>query len=384
MLLARRGYRILLVDRARFPSDTVSTHYIHQPGVAHLKEWGLLDRIRATGCPPIKEMGWDIEGITFSGHPPAPDGVPEAFGPRRSVLDAILVEAAVEAGAEFRETFTVKELLRDDGRVIGIAGQSHRGAMVTERAGVVIGADGLRSSVARAVEATPYEQHSPRTHTYYTYWSGVPIDRLEYHKVPGLGAAAFPTNDGLVMVSLAWSAYDYPEGVRSDVDGNYMAALREFPALAERVLTGERVERFAGMMSIPNLFRQSAGPGWALVGDAGYHKDPAAAQGITDAFRDAVMLSDLLDRAFTHSHPLDEALADYARSRDAAAMPWFRWALRFARFDALTPPMRDFLIAMAADQEWANRYCGLNAETVDPDEFFSAPPASAVRREAAP
>ena len=372
MLLARRGYRVLLLDRVRFPSDTVSTHYIHQPGVAHLKEWGLLERVRATGCPPISEMGWDIEGIAFSGRPPAPRGVAEAFGPRRSVLDVILVQAAVEAGAEFRENFTVKELVRDEGRIVGITGRPHRGAMVTERAAVVIGADGLRSTVARAVEATPYEEHSPRTHTYYTYWAGVPIDRLEYHKVPGLGAAAFPTNDGLAMVSLAWSAYDYPQGVRSDVEGNYMAALRQFPGLVERVLTGERVERFAGMASIPNLFRQSAGPGWALVGDAGYHKDPAAAQGITDAFRDAAMLSDLLDRAFTQSRPLDEALADFARSRDAAAMPWFRWALRFARFDALTPPMRDFLAAMAADQEWANRYCGLNAETVDPDEFFAA------------
>ena len=192
MLLARRGYRVLLLDRARFPSDTVSTHYIHQPGVAHLKEWGLLDQVRATGCPPIEEVGWDIEGITFSGHPPAPDGVAEAFGPRRSVLDAILVQAAVEAGAEFRETFTVKELVRDDGRVVGITGLLHRGATVTERAGVVIGADGLRSTVARAVEATPYEEHSPRTHTYYTYWAGVPIDRLEYHKVPRARGSRLP------------------------------------------------------------------------------------------------------------------------------------------------------------------------------------------------
>jgi len=138
--------------------------------------------------------------------------------------------------------------------------------LVSERARVVIGADGLRSTAARAVHASRYEEHSPRTHTYYTYWAGVPVQRLEFYGLPGLGAAAFPTNDGLVMVSLARSVRTHP-AVRADLQGYYMASLSRFPGLAERVLPGERIERFAGMASIPNLFRQSAGHGWALVGD---------------------------------------------------------------------------------------------------------------------
>jgi flavin-dependent dehydrogenase len=371
MLLARRGYKVLLLDKARFPSDTVSTHYIHQSGIAHLNEWGLLDRVRASGCPAMTEIAWDIEGITFSGHPPTPHGVPEAFGPRREVLDAILVRAAVESGVEFREGFTVKEVDWDNGRVIGIRGRSHGGAMVTERARVVVGADGLHSTVARAVDASLYEEHSPRTHTYYTYWSGAPMQRLEFYELPGLGAAAFPTNDGLAMVSIAWSSRAHPAGLRGELEQHYLAALRRFPGLAERVLAGKRVARFAGMAKIPNQLRQAAGPGWALVGDAGYHKDPAAAQGITDAFRAAEQLMESLDAALTGVGALDDALADYARRRDDRAMPWYRWAVRFARFEELSPPRRDLFAAIAANPQWANRFCGLNAETVNPDEFFA-------------
>jgi len=289
------------------------------------------------------------------------------------ILDAILVQAAVEAGAELRENFTVKEVVWDNGRVVGIRGRSHGGAMVTERARVVIGADGLHSTVARAVGAPAYEEHSPRTHTYYTYWAGVPIERIEYHMVPGLGAVASPTNDDLVMVALAWSVRTHPAGVSEDIQGHYMAALEQLPSLAARVLSGERMERFVGMANIPNLFRLSSGPGWALVGDAGYHKDPAAPQGITDAFRDAEHLAETLDRALTGTIALDDALADYSRRRDQEALPWYRWALRFASFDELSPPMRDMFVALAADQEWANRFCGLNAENVDPETFFATP-----------
>src|SRR2546427_7352784 len=157
------------------------------------------------------------------------------------------------------------------------------------------------------------------------------MDRLELYGLPGLGAAAFSTNDGLTMVSIAWSTFAHPAGVREDVEGAYLAALPRFPDLAERVLRGEREARFAGMATIPNLFRRSAGPGWALVGDAGYHKDPAAAQGITDAFRGAELLVDALGQAFAETRSVDDALADYARIRDQAALPSYRWALRFAR-----------------------------------------------------
>ncbi|HEX6206724.1 MAG TPA: NAD(P)/FAD-dependent oxidoreductase [Actinomycetota bacterium] len=370
MLLARRGHRVLLLERARFPSDTVSTHYIHQKGVARLEAWGLLDRLRATGCPPILDMGWDVEGIRFVGRPPTPDGVTEGFGPRRLVLDELLARAAEEAGAELREGFTVKEVVEEDGRAVGVRGRLRGGSMVEERARVVVGADGLRSTVAREVGAERYEVHAPRTHAYYTYWEDVGLDRLDFYAVPGLGAAAFPTHDGLAMVSIVFSTFAYPEGVRGRIEGSYLEGLRRFPALAERVLDGRRVERFAGMHRVPNHFRRSAGPGWALVGDAGYHKDPAPAQGISDAFRDAEALAGAIDRGLREPPRVDDELEAYARGRDEAALPWFRWALRMSRLEPLTPPLRQLYEAIAADQQWSNRFCGLSAEMVDPEAFF--------------
>ena len=126
MLLARGGYRTLLVDKATFPSDTVSTHLIHPPGVAALHRWGLLDRLTATGCPSIHTYTFDFGDVTLAGSP-AFDGAPVAYGPRRTVLDKLLVEAASEAGAEVSEGFSVDNVLREDGRVVGIHGRDRGG-----------------------------------------------------------------------------------------------------------------------------------------------------------------------------------------------------------------------------------------------------------------
>src|SRR5919112_430672 len=134
MLLAKRGYRVLLVDRATFPSDAVSNHYIHQPGVASLERGGLLGKVRASGCPPIARIRFDVGPSALYGLAPAAGGVREGYGPRRSVLDALLVDAAVEAGAELREAFAVQELVWDGGRVAGVRGRRAGGRAVTERA----------------------------------------------------------------------------------------------------------------------------------------------------------------------------------------------------------------------------------------------------------
>src|SRR5262252_7480664 len=140
MLLARKGHRVLLVDRASFPSDTLSTHYIHQPGVARLRRWGLLDRLVATGCPPSRSLTFDVGPFALAGTPPPSDGVAEGFAPRRTVLDSLLLEAAADAGAEVRTGFPVDELVFEDDAVVGI-----RSGDTVERARIVIGADGRNS-----------------------------------------------------------------------------------------------------------------------------------------------------------------------------------------------------------------------------------------------
>ena len=132
MLLARKGYRVLVVDRATFPSDTLSTHILHPPGVAALERWGLLDRLVATGCPPIDTYAFDFGPFTLSGAPGTAES-PIAYCPRRTVLDKILVDAASEAGAEVRERFTVEDIIIENDRVVGVRGHSKGGDTVTEQ-----------------------------------------------------------------------------------------------------------------------------------------------------------------------------------------------------------------------------------------------------------
>lgn len=167
MLLARRGYRVLLVDRATFPSDTISTHWIWQLGMACLTRWGLLDRVLATNCPPFRTMGLDLGAFQLIGDPPAADGADEICVPRRTVLDKILVDAAAEAGAEVREGFSVTGLTFSDGQVTGISGHGRGGAEIHEHARIVIGADGRNSLVAKAVESKKYNVRPALTCGYY-------------------------------------------------------------------------------------------------------------------------------------------------------------------------------------------------------------------------
>ncbi|HWC32718.1 MAG TPA: NAD(P)/FAD-dependent oxidoreductase [Actinomycetota bacterium] len=370
MLLARRGYRVLLLDRGHFPSDTVSSHYVQQAATARLERWGLLDAVRASGCPPIYEMDFDIDGIRFRGSAPT-DGPREAFSVRRHVLDAILVEAAVEAGAELRDRFTVKDVVWEDGRVVGSRGRRSGGRDVSERARLVVGADGLRSTVAKAVSARVYGERPPLTHQYYTYWSGLPQDALGLYTAPWIGAGVAPTNDGLTIVNIAWSVREFPD-VRDDIEGRYLDAMRALPPLADRLDGARREERFSGMPNVPMFFREPASPGWALAGDAGYHKDPVPAQGITDAFRDADAIAETVRRDLEDGDA--NAWADFARRRDEVALPFYRWTRSVASLEPLAEPARRLLEAVASDRTMSDRYAGLFAETVGPDDFFEFVP----------
>lgn len=147
---------------------------MHPLGAAALSGWGLLDRLTATGCPPIHTYDFDFGPFTISGSP-GTEKSPVAFCPRRTILDKLLVDAAAEAGAEVREGFAVEEVLIEDGRAVGIKGRSRHGGSTIERARVVIGADGLRSFVAEAVRPEQYDEKPPLCVGYYTYWSGLPM-----------------------------------------------------------------------------------------------------------------------------------------------------------------------------------------------------------------
>jgi flavin-dependent dehydrogenase len=369
MLLARKGYRVLLLDRAGFPSDTLSTHGIQPPGVARLKRWGLLEKVVASNCPQVPRFLFDVGPFTLVGTPPPIDGVSDVYAPRRTVLDAILVEAAVQAGVELREHFTVQELLSDGERVTGIRGHATGGATVSEHARVVIGADGMRSLVARSVQASSYQTRPARTCSYYSYWSGVPVAGAELYPRPDQNIVAAPTNDGQTVITFFWPNAAFHE-VRADIEGKVMQALDLVPSLAERVRGGRRSERFFGSADLPFFFRKPYGPGWALVGDAGYHKDPITAQGISDAFRDAELLAEALDVGFTKPEALDEALGDYERQRNEAVLPIYELTYQLA---GLNPPpeMQQLFAALRYNQEQTNRFFGTIAGTVPIPEFFA-------------
>ncbi len=309
MLLARAGHRVLLVDRARFPSDTFRAHFARVPAVRALQRWGLLDRVLVTGCPPVRRRTTDLGDFPLSGYPPGFEDVPGDLAPRRTVLDKILVDAAVEAGAELREDFAVDDVLWDGARVVGVRGRAG-GAAVEERARVVVGADGQHSVLARRVGAAVRCATPSLTFAYYSYWAGVPIEgaeivhRAEQRRV----LIAFPTNGGLTAVAVQGAMVDF-RAFRGDLEGSFFAALALAPELHERVRAGRRAERWLGSGDLPNFVRAAHGPGWALVGDAGYHRDPLPAQGISDAFRDAQALAEALPRRWTRGS------VDASRSR---------------------------------------------------------------------
>jgi flavin-dependent dehydrogenase len=362
MLLAREGYEVLVVDRASFPSDTISTHLVHAPGVAALRRWGLLERAVA-GCQPIETYAFDFGPFTISGRPGT------AYAPRRTVLDAVLVEAAAEAGAEMRQRFTVSEVLVEDGRVTGIRGRGKGGRTVTERARVVVGADGLHSLVARAVRTEQYQEKPQLLCGYYAYWSDLPADGFETYDRPNRAFAAWPTNDDLTLVIGGWPFREFAAN-RGDIEGNYLATLGTVPAFAERLRGARRESRIVGT-AVPNYFRKPYGPGWALVGDAGYNKDFITAQGIQDAFRDAELCVTALHQAFSGARPFDDAMREYQSGRDGAVLPMYEFTAELASLEPPPPEMQQLLAAVSGNQDAMDGFARVTAGVTSPADFFS-------------
>jgi 2-polyprenyl-6-methoxyphenol hydroxylase-like FAD-dependent oxidoreductase len=370
MLLARRGHRVLLVDRATFPSDTVSTHFLHPLGVAALERWGLHDVLARTGCPPVRTYSFDFGPFTIAGSPRPVDGVDVAYCPRRPVLDTMLVHAAADAGAEVREGFTVDEVLVEDGTAVGVRGRERNGQTVTERAAVVIGADGRNSSVARAVQPEQYNEKPALSPAFYSYWSGVGSSGFEVYVGERCGMAAFPTHDDLTLVIVGMPESDFDDA-RHDVEGTFLRMIESAPALADRMRSGRREERFHTGTDLAGWFRKPYGPGWALVGDAGYHLHPITAMGITDAFLDAERLADALDTACSGRSTYDAAMAAYQAARDEQVMPMYEMTFQLAQLDEPPPPeLQQLLGAVARSQEAMDDFVSVQAGTLPVPAFF--------------
>ena len=374
MLLARKGFKVLLLDRATFPSDTLSTHQVQLPGVARLKHWGLLDRVIASGAPATRHVRFDAAGSVLEGHYPALGGVDALYSPRRTILDKILVDAAREAGAEVREGFVVEEVLMDDGHVTGIRGRvrdrKKSSTTVTEAARLVVGADGKRSLVADAVRAQTYNQRPVLSMAFYTYWEDVPIEGNEMYVRDRCLIFACPTNDGLVMTYVTRPVDEF-RFFRSDVEGNFLETLDLAGDLGERVHSARRAGRFRGTTDLPNFFRKPHGPGWVLVGDAGLVMDPITGQGIGHAFRDAELLADAIYAGFDGRQPLDAALDSYEQKRNQEALPMYEFTTDLASYRPPQAEERMLFASLADSQPETDRFLGVLTGAVPIRDYFT-------------
>ena len=371
MLLARQGHRVLLLERGVIPSDVHRGHFIHRHGPKRLADWGLLEKVVGTNCPPLTTHLTDFGDFPLIGRDIRVGNVAWGYAPRRRQLDQVLVEAAIEAGAEFRPNFLVENCLWNDDRVAGIRGRDLRSrTSCAERALITIGADGIHSTLARAVGAPSYEETPALTCWYFSYWSGVPTEGFEWYLRKNRVIFAFLTNDNLFAIFIGWPIDEFSL-VKVDIEGQFMRVVDLIPEFAERVRSGRREERFYGAADLPNFLRRPFGPGWALVGDAGCHKDPVMAHGICDAFRDADFLSTAIHEGLAGQGPVHDALMSYERRRNEATIEEYRENIAAARFTPVSPELFPLRLALRGNQENTNRFIMALEGMIPREEFFN-------------
>jgi 2-polyprenyl-6-methoxyphenol hydroxylase-like FAD-dependent oxidoreductase len=325
--LARAGRAVALVDRATFPSDTASTHVFQAPGAAVLGRLGVIDRVLGTGAPWLEMAEFQIDDVHARLPWPTTPGDP---GPglcvRRPALDTILLEAAQEAGVEVRTGTRVTGVVEADGRVVGV-GTEVDGEELRVEAPLVVGADGRRSTVARAVGARTYNVSPNERFGFWAYYEGAvwsPPATILLLRWDEEFLVACPADAGFYLVSVM-PPLERLQSFRADVEGSFDAHVARCPRLAEMLSGARRVARPRGMASYSGFFRESAGPGWVLVGDAGHFKDPSPGQGISDALRQGERLAEAIVGGGGHPSATDAALARWWRwrDRDAWEMHWF-------------------------------------------------------------
>lgn len=329
MLLARSGLRVLVVDPMRRGSDTLSTHALMRAAVLQLARWGLLDRLRAAGTPTIGSTTFHYGGESITVPIKNRDGVDGLYAPRRTVLDPILLDAAETAGAEIALGHAVVGLRCDgDGRVRGATIAGAEGGEVEVAADVVIGADGVRSRIAGLVGAVEEQVAGSATASIYGYHRDLGVEGFHWYYQVGASVGAIPTNDGDTCVFASLPPTRFEASRSKGLETVFREVLQQVsPEFAARVAGTARSSKLRGFAGVRGYLRRSAGPGWALVGDAGYFKDPLTAHGITDALRDA----ELLARSVVAGG--DDALAGYQRTRDGLVRGLFAVTDRIASFD---------------------------------------------------
>lgn len=360
--LARAGREVVVLDRARFPQDTLSTHLLFPSGVVELARLGALDRVEALGAPPLRTALVGGAGVEASATFTPVDGIDHGLCVRRTGLDAALVQTARAAGADVREGVRVTDVLRDGGRVCGV--RCDDGSEL--RAPFVVGADGRRSTVARQVGAeAPYRQHRNGRACYFAYFedaagaarpeggpgasAGWRSIAAQWREGAELGTA-FPCDDGLLLV-LLMPPVERIDEFREDLQGGFERTIRAIPGLATRLHGSEQATKVRSATDTTSYFRRSAGPGWALPGDAGHFKDPVTAQGIRDALRYGRLLGEAAAPALDDATRLDVALDAWERRRERECLEIYQWTNVLGRGEAMTPIEDELYRTLARDEE---------------------------------
>jgi 2-polyprenyl-6-methoxyphenol hydroxylase-like FAD-dependent oxidoreductase len=404
-LLARKGYQVLLLDKAKFPSDIISsTLLIWPPGVDLLRKWGVLEKVQATGVPPIERyrayLGppFGEPQIIIDGAPKPYNGSSVAYAPRRIILDQILVDEAVAAGAEFQDGVTVDEVLTDGDQVTGIRGTTATGGPLSAQAKLVVGADGANSVVARAVAASEYMTREPVVLTYYAYWRdirlNIPETQVDFAVQPWGAVYAWPTHDDHMLIGANWArplqaalpsggegytplSSDWRtefERIQGNVEEHFQQMLAQAaPWLAAQCQDGSRrvSELFGGW--VRNFYRKPYGPGWALAGDASHSYEFTSAHGITNAMRQADLLAEAIDDGLAGRQDLMGALEGYQKRRDEAEIPYYDFTYKMTTYQPVDDPEGTLALyqAISTNPEATAGFWGVFGQTVSPAEFFS-------------
>jgi flavin-dependent dehydrogenase len=386
MLLARRGYRVLLVDKQIFPRDTNSTHFIWPRGVSYLKRWGLADRFRGK-VPHCRDMEINVEGISLVGAVPAADleqrfktlhgdadNITDLYmGPRRYFLDSVLIESAQEAGAQVIQGFSFEHIIMEDGVVKGISGKKADGREYRAYGRIVIGADGRYSTFAGQVGAREVDFRPLSTFAYYGYFSGISQLRLAIHKKGRLGTAIFPTLDDTHMV-LVYGPNAWWEDFRKHAEQNFFFTYEYCaPDIAEKISAGRREEPFKSCGSMPAFKRDTVGDGWVLIGDASSFKDQVSAMGITHAFRDAELVTDHIHRAFSGGAAMQDVLMEFARVRARDYDSYFDLVCKVAEMNPYSKEEVKHLYRIRNNQDSVNAMISQFGDTLPVKETAASP-----------
>ena len=371
MLLARKGYRVAMIDKDPPGSDMLhSTHIVQPIAVSKLKKWELLANLEAE-CPSFESYSFDFGVALIDGKPPAVDGDARAFCPRRKVLDPILVSAAVSEGVTYMPSTKVIDVTRTGERVDGVRFVTAGGAEQTIKGELVIGADGPGSTIAARVNARQYREASAQQVTMWGYWSGIPGRGLDVKSDGGRAVWLIPSSGGDSMVGVSWEMTRY-KSLRGEVKKGYYASIAELSPLLSTQLKQDLLSSELRVGSTRTYLRAPHGPGWVLLGDAGHTKDPCSAQGITDAFIDVDECTSLIDAGLRGERNLDEGLADWHVARDARLIPFLEMSLKMAQFQPPDESETALYQAIAKSDAATTQFLGLISESTNPGDFFAA------------